>query len=164
MNIGNLQFNPIIENQNLVPSCIYNFVSKWNDESEKSKFLVAEINPEFADGNKLCDEYNIDKKMGFNCLIVECKRNETIKYCALIVPIGYKYNMGSVEQRDGPFIHLTKNVTPNWYDVFSLWSDCRSYLQLFSLLTIDTNINQFIKVYHIFYEIQYIFRKSFNFI
>ena len=24
------------------------------------------------------------------------------------------------------------------------WSDCRSYLQLFSLLTIDTNINQVI--------------------
>lgn len=96
MNIGNLQFNPIIENPNLVPSCIYNFVNKWNNESEKNKFLVAEINLEFADGNKLCDEYDIDKKIGFNCLIVECKRNKTIKYCALIVPIGYKYNMGSV--------------------------------------------------------------------
>ena len=99
MNIGKLQFNPIIENQNLVPSCIYNFVSKWNDEIEKNKFLVAEINPDFADGNKLCDEYNIDKKIGFNCLIVECKRNETIKYCALIVPVGYKYNMGSVVRK-----------------------------------------------------------------
>ena len=99
MNIWKLQFNPIIENQNLVPSCIYNFVSKWNDESEKSKFLVAEINPEFADGNKLCDEYDIDKRIGFNCLIVECKRNEIIKYCALIVPVGYKYNMGSVVRK-----------------------------------------------------------------
>lgn len=75
MNIGNLKFSLIIESKNLVPSCIYNFVSKWNNEIEKNKFLVAEINPEFADGNKLCDEYHIDKKIGFNCLIVECKRN-----------------------------------------------------------------------------------------
>ena len=99
MNIGNLKFNPIIESENLVPSCIYNFVSKWDNDNEKNKFLVAEINPEFADGNKLCEEYNIDKKIGFNCLIVECKRNEIIKYCALIVPIGYKYNMGSVVRK-----------------------------------------------------------------
>lgn len=99
MHIGNLNFKPIIESEDLVASCIYDFVSRWNDEIEKRKFLVAEINPEFADGNKLCDEYNIDKKMGFNCLIVECKRNEMVKYCALIVPIGYKYNMGSVVRK-----------------------------------------------------------------
>lgn len=99
MHIGNLNFKPIIESEDLVPSCIYDFVSRWNNEIEKKQFLVAEINPEFADDNKLCDEYNIDKKMGFNCLIVECKRNEMVKYCALIVPIGYKYNMGSVVRK-----------------------------------------------------------------
>lgn len=98
MKIGNLQFSPIIENKNKVPKCIYDFVSGWNDK-EKNNFLVAKINPEFADGNKLCEQYNIDKKIGFNCLIVECKRNEIVKYCALVVPIGYKYNMGSVVRR-----------------------------------------------------------------
>lgn len=98
MKIGNLEFSPIIENKNLVPKCIYDFVSNWNNE-DINKFLVAEINPEFADGNKLCEEYNIDKKQGFNCLVVECKRNDIIKHCALIVPIGYKYNMGSVVRK-----------------------------------------------------------------
>lgn len=48
MNIGNLKFNPIIESENLVPSCIYNFVSNWDNDNEKHKFLVAEINPEYA--------------------------------------------------------------------------------------------------------------------
>lgn len=98
MKIGDLIFSPIIENENLVPKSIYSFVSEWNNE-EKNKFLVAEINSEFADGNKLCEHYHIDKKLGFNCLIVECKRNDIVKYCALIVPIGYKYNMGSVVRR-----------------------------------------------------------------
>lgn len=98
MKIGDLIFNPIIENEKLVPKCIFDFVNKWNN-GEKNMFLVTEINPEFADGNKLCEQYHIDNKIGFNCLIVECKRNDTVKYCALIVPIGYKYNMGSTVRK-----------------------------------------------------------------
>ena len=99
MKIGNLEFKPIIKNQNMVPKCIYDFVKDWDNKEEKEEFMVAEINPDYKDGNMLCEEYNIDKKIGFNCLIVECKRNEIKKYCALIVPIGYKYNMGSVVRK-----------------------------------------------------------------
>jgi prolyl-tRNA editing enzyme YbaK/EbsC (Cys-tRNA(Pro) deacylase) len=98
MKIGNLEFSPIMENKNIVSKCIYDFVSNCNNE-EKSNFLVAKINSKFADGNKLCEQYNVDKKIGFNCLIVECKRNDIVKYCALVVPIGYKYNMGSIVRK-----------------------------------------------------------------
>lgn len=98
MNIGKLSFNPIINNKCLVPDCIFDFVNNWIDE-EKDKFLVAEINPANADGIKLCNEYEIDNKLGFNCLIVECKRNEVVKFCALVVPIGYRYNMGSIVRK-----------------------------------------------------------------
>ncbi len=98
MKLGTLEFKPIIENKYLVPDCIYDFISDWNKEEQKD-FLVAEIDSECADGEKLCNRYNIDKNIGFNCLIVECKRNDVIKYCALIVPIGYKYNMGSVVRK-----------------------------------------------------------------
>ena len=51
MKIGNLEFNPIVDNQNLVPKCIYDLVNNWDNLEEKNKFLVAEINPDFADGN-----------------------------------------------------------------------------------------------------------------
>ncbi len=98
MNNTTLIFKPIIDNKDLVPKCIYDFVNNWT-ETEKRKFLVAEINPLFADGNGLCMQYKIDKKCGYNCLIVECKRNDIVKYCALVVPIGYKYNMGSVVRK-----------------------------------------------------------------
>ena len=32
------------------------------------------------DGIKLCEHYNLDVKIGMNCLICECKRGETKKY------------------------------------------------------------------------------------
>lgn len=95
---SDLKFEPILENRELVPKCIYDFINKWNDE-EKRNFLVAKIDPNYADGEKLCNKYNIDKRVGFNCLIVECRRKDVIKYCALVVPIGFKYNMGSVVRK-----------------------------------------------------------------
>ena len=99
MTIGKLDFKPIIDNPNMVPKCIYDFVNGYDNLDVKKQFLFSQINPDFADGNRLCEEYSIDKSLGFNCLIVECKRNEVVKYCALVVPIGYKYNMGSVVRK-----------------------------------------------------------------
>ena len=59
MKIGNLEFKPIIKNQNMVPKCIYDFVKDWDNKEEKEEFMVAEINPDYKDGNMLCEEYNI---------------------------------------------------------------------------------------------------------
>lgn len=94
-----LEFKSIIDNRDLVPSCIYEFVNNWESEEEKKEFLVAEILPDEADGHILCEHYNIKEECGYNCLIVECKRNDIIKYCALMVPVGYRYNMGSVVRK-----------------------------------------------------------------
>ena len=45
----------------------------------------------------------------------------------------------------------------------SIWCEQRRYLQLFfTLLTIDTNINQFIKIYHILDKMQYKITKIFK--
>jgi len=99
MKIGKLDFAPIIDNKDLVSECIFDLINKNFDGDEKEKILVASINPNYADGKKLCEMYNIDEAMGFNCLIVECKRNEEKKYCALVVPIGYRYNMSSTVRK-----------------------------------------------------------------
>ncbi len=94
-----LDFKFILDNKNLVPSCIYEFVNNWKNDLEKRMFLVAEISPSEADGHILCEHYNIKEECGYNCLIVECKRNDIVKHCALMVPVGYKYNMGSVVRK-----------------------------------------------------------------
>lgn len=94
-----LDFKKAMDNKNLVSETTYNGIHKSFTEEEKNNILVAEINPEFMDGIQLCEHYNIDIKMGVNCLICECKRGETKNYVALLVPTGYRYNMSSTVRK-----------------------------------------------------------------
>ncbi len=96
---SNLEFKKLVENKNLVAETTYNCIDNLFSEEEKSDFLVAEINPEYMDGIKLCEHYNLDIKTGVNCLICECKRGENKSYVALLVPTGCRYNMSSTVRK-----------------------------------------------------------------
>ena len=96
---NNLNFKDIEENKNLIAETTYNSISNLFSKEEQKNILVAEINPEYMDGIKLCEHYNIDIKTGINCLICECKRSENKSYVALLVPTGYKYNMSSTVKK-----------------------------------------------------------------
>ena len=78
---------------------ICNCINSTYSEKEKSNILVAKIDPEYMDGIKLCEHYNIDIKTGVNCLICECKRGDNKNYVALLVPTGYRYNMSSTVRK-----------------------------------------------------------------
>lgn len=92
-----LEFKPIIDNKNLVPKNIFDYVSSTQN---KKDYLVAEIDPKYADGKTFCKEYNIDPKYGVNCLIVKGIRGNNETYAVLLVPVGYKYNMNSVVRKE----------------------------------------------------------------
>ncbi len=94
-----LEFRRILENKDLVSESTYNYINNTFSSEEKNNILVAEINPEYMDGIKLCEHYNIDNKIGVNCLICECKRADTKNYVALLVPTGYRYNMSSTVRK-----------------------------------------------------------------
>lgn len=94
-----LDFKKVLDNKNLVAESTYNCIDKLFSKEEKNEFLVAEIEPEYMDGIKLCEHYNIDTKEGANCLICECKRGENKSYVALIVPTGYRYNISSTVRK-----------------------------------------------------------------
>jgi len=94
-----LDFNRISENERLVAESTLNCINSIFSEEEKNEILVAEINPEYMDGIKLCEHYNIDLKNGVNCLVCECKRGQEKKYVALLVPTGYRYNMSSTVRK-----------------------------------------------------------------
>ncbi len=96
---NNLKFNEIEENKNLISESTYNCIKSIFSSDEQKNILVAEIDPEYMDGIKLCDHYNIDEKIGANCLICECKRGENKSYVALLVPTGYRYNMSSTVRK-----------------------------------------------------------------
>ena len=94
-----LNFKKIIEHENLVANSTYNCINNTFSAEEKNNILVAEINPEYMDGIKLCEHYNVDSKTGANCLICECKRGDNKSYVALLVPTGYRYNMSSTVRK-----------------------------------------------------------------
>lgn len=94
-----LNFEKVIDNKNLVAETTYNCIKDIFLEEEINNILVSKINPDYMDGIKLCEYYNVDIKMGANCLICECKRGENKSYVALLVPTGYRYNMSSTVRK-----------------------------------------------------------------
>ncbi len=96
---NNLKFNGIEENKELIAESTYSCIKNIFSVEEQKNIMVAEIDSEYMDGIKLCEHYDIDKKMGANCLICECKRGENKSYVALLVPTGYKYNMSSTVRK-----------------------------------------------------------------
>ena len=94
-----LDFKEVIKNKDLVAESTFNCINNLSNDDEKTQFLVAEIDPEYMDGIKLCEHYGIDIKTGVNCLICECKRGDNKSYAALLVPTGYRYNMSSTVRK-----------------------------------------------------------------
>ncbi len=80
------------ETKELLPDHVYAFIKAFDHES---KIRVAQINPDYADGKSLSEEYDIPYEMELNCLIVEGRRKDNISYAALIVPYGYRANMNA---------------------------------------------------------------------
>ena len=97
--MNKLEFKKVLENKNLVAKSTYSYIDELFTEEEKNNFWVAEINPEYMEGTKLCEHYNIEVNTGVNCLICECKRSQNKSYVALLVPTGYKYNMSSTVRK-----------------------------------------------------------------
>lgn len=96
---NNLDFKKIEENKHLLAETTYDCIKNLFSKEEQKNILVAEIDPEYMEGIKLCEHYDIDIKTGVNCLVCECKRGENKRYVALLVPTGYKYNMSSTVRK-----------------------------------------------------------------
>ena len=94
-----LDFIEVVNNKDLVSKPTYKYIMDNFTEEEINNFFVARINPEYMDGISLFNHYRINDKLGVNCLICECRRNADVKYVALLVPTGYKYNMSSVVRK-----------------------------------------------------------------
>ena len=87
-----LVFKDIIGNEDLLPDRVNKFISEFDKDNE---IKVAEIDPEYADGEALHNAYDVPYEMKLNCLIIKGSRGETIKYAALVVPYGKRANMNA---------------------------------------------------------------------
>ncbi len=87
-----LNFSDARENEELLPKKVMKFIC---DLDKDKKIKVAQIEPEYADGEALHDRYDVPYEMELNCLIVKASRGETVKYAAVVVPYGKGANMNS---------------------------------------------------------------------
>lgn len=94
-----LDFKPILENRTLVSEVNLKIIESVFTEEEQREISVAEIDTTYIDGISLCNHYHVPYECGANCLVVECKRGTDKKYVALVVPVGYKYNMSSTVRK-----------------------------------------------------------------
>lgn len=79
MKIGKLIFNPITDHFDLVANPIQKFLQKTN---VSDKVYAAKIDPEFADTESFCKNYDVDIAIATNCLVLEAKRADRVWYAA----------------------------------------------------------------------------------
>jgi len=94
-----LVFKPVLENQSLVASSVFDAVKSWQGPEAREEFLVAEIDPQYLGGEDLCRHYGVDPLSGANCLVVKGVRGEKEVIASCIVPVGYKYNMNGAVRK-----------------------------------------------------------------
>ncbi len=94
-----LNFSPVLDRPDLVPSSLYQAVKSWSGPHNPAEFLVAEIDPEYAGGTELCAKYGVDPRMGANCLVVEGTRSNISTLAVCLVPVGYRFDMSGVVRK-----------------------------------------------------------------
>lgn len=92
----NLDFKQASVSKELLPSSVWESIVNLNATQE---IQVAEINPEFADGESLNREYGVPFEQEANCLVLEGKRGDEKKYAALLIPYGKKANTNATVKR-----------------------------------------------------------------
>ncbi|MBF8970020.1 YbaK/EbsC family protein [Streptococcus sp. NLN76] len=92
----NLDFKQASEGKELLPTSVWESIVNLNATQE---IQVAEINPDFADGESLNREYGVPFEQEANCLVLEGKRGDEKKYAALLIPYGKKANTNATVKR-----------------------------------------------------------------
>lgn len=81
------------------------------------KIQVAQIDPQYADGEKLSEAYGVDINQELNCLAFAGKRDGQIRYAAVVVPYGKRVNSGAVLKHA---MNATKPSLANLDDVIAI--------------------------------------------
>ncbi|MFS1664656.1 YbaK/EbsC family protein [Streptococcus sp. zg-JUN1979] len=92
----NLEFKPASESKDILSASVWEGIVTLNATQD---IQVAEINPEFADGDSLNREYGVPFDQEANCLVLEGKRGDETKYAALLIPYGKKANTNATVKR-----------------------------------------------------------------
>lgn len=90
--LGKLIFQPAQISMALLGETVNNYLFKNGYEDVQ----VAEIDSNLADTAAFCEQYDIGMDVSANCVIVETKRGETVKYAACVILATTRVNVNGV--------------------------------------------------------------------
>lgn len=97
--MADLIFEPALSRPELLSASIFEALNKWECSIPVTEILVAEINPDYADGKAFCDHYGVAFSEGANCVIIEAIRGANQTLAACLVPVGMKINLNNVVRK-----------------------------------------------------------------
>ena len=80
MEFGRLTFLPVAEHLELVAAPVRDALPAL-----EARVLVAGIDAEVADTAAFCERYDIGMEQGANCVVIEAKRGDTVRYAACLI-------------------------------------------------------------------------------
>lgn len=96
MKFGNLDFEPINENKDLVSKPTLDAIEANNLRD----ILVSKINPELSDTAAFCDEYKVAPEDCVNCVIVEAKRGDKVWYVACMIQATKRADVNGIVRKE----------------------------------------------------------------
>lgn len=94
MKFGALNFTPVAEAKTIVGAPVLETM-----RNHKLDLSVAKIDPKLSDTAAFCEQYQIDPQHAANCVIVEAKRGDIVKYAACIIQATRRADINGVVRR-----------------------------------------------------------------
>ena len=95
MKLGNLNFEPVEQNLNLVGVPTQKAIAL----AKLSGVLVAEIDPNVSDTAAFCEKYNVGLDVSVNCVILEARRGDKTWYAACMIPATVRADVNGIVRR-----------------------------------------------------------------
>lgn len=95
MKIGTLTFKPAEESLRIVGNSTKQALKKLG----LTGVLAANIDPSLSDTAAFCDAYEIPPEISVNCVIVEAKRADRVRYAAVMIPATKRADINGVVRK-----------------------------------------------------------------
>lgn len=94
-----LLFERALSRPDLLAPSVASIINQWKDASWIDEVCVAEIDPAFAGGVKLCQRYGLDEQKAGNAVLIEAKRSGNIRNAACLVRPGVRTDLNGAVRR-----------------------------------------------------------------
>lgn len=96
MRFGNLNFEPVSENKDLVSEPTIAAIETNNLQD----IYVSKIDPSLSDTEAFCNEYQVKPEDSVNCVILQAKRGENVWYAACMIQATKRADVNGIVRKE----------------------------------------------------------------